>query len=257
VHLNRPSPSTKDLETTVKQILNAQGNSLIVSNLLHSLARAYSQIYQGQKIKPDFYGLRDFYALVRDLYAALQAEHLRVQTRQSTRNIEFTALRRAVAHNFNGQGAEEFSRLFSIYLKTTQINSTDKNIEAPSPLQVIKQNLKARDRVRHLMLLTKNDAALQILLDFDIVQHGSIKILFGSDYPNDQNDTYVCRMIQQIRMSMEKGDYLILLHQDNLYESLYDLLNQVPPKVFFWLFKNGAMILTGLVSPELHACGQY
>jgi len=238
VHLNRPSPSTKDLETTVQQILDAQGNSRIVRNLLNPLAKAYQDIYQEQHVKPDFYGLRDFYALVRDLHTALlKAKQLQVQTNESSSDIELEALRRAVCHNFNGQGAEEFSKLFKIFLQKTKITPTENSLKAPSPLQVITQNLDARDRVRHLMLLTKNDAALHILLDFGIVQHRSIKILFGSDYPNDQNDTYICRMIQQIRMSMAKGDYLILLHQDNLYESLYDLLNQVSfLGLFFFVF---------------------
>ena len=37
----------------------------------------------------------------------------------------------------------------------------------------------------------------------------------------------VCRNINQIMICMETGRTVILLNLDNLYESLYDLLNQV------------------------------
>ena len=37
----------------------------------------------------------------------------------------------------------------------------------------------------------------------------------------------VCRDISQIKICMETGRTVILLNLENLYESLYDLLNQV------------------------------
>ena len=37
----------------------------------------------------------------------------------------------------------------------------------------------------------------------------------------------VCRNINQIKICMEAGRTVVLLNLDNLYESLYDLLNQV------------------------------
>ena len=39
--------------------------------------------------------------------------------------------------------------------------------------------------------------------------------------------TQVCRDISQIKICMETGRIVILLNLENLYESLYDLLNQV------------------------------
>jgi hypothetical protein len=235
----------------MRQMLEAQGDSLLVRNLLKPLAEAYSEVYHNhQRVKPDFYGLRDFYALVRDLHRGLQNQPQKRRNwrqYQSAGDVEFDVLRRAVSHNFNGQGAEEFGKLLKIFLDKTKIVATADKRQAPNPLTVVKENLAASGRVRHLMLLTKNDAALQILLDFNIVQHEKTKILFGSDYVNDQNDTYVCRMIQQIRMSMERGDCLILLHQDNLYESLYDLLNQVP-------YNTSVVRLTTVSKQQFHHC---
>ena len=37
----------------------------------------------------------------------------------------------------------------------------------------------------------------------------------------------VCRNINQIKICMETGRKVILLNLENLYESLYDVLNQV------------------------------
>ena len=51
-------------------------------------------------------------------------------------------------------------------------------------------------------------------------------ILFGSSFPKDKEYTQVCRNINQIKICMETGRTVILLNLENLYESLYDLLNQ-------------------------------
>ena len=78
-------------------------------------------------------------------------------------------------------------------------------------------------------------------------------VLFGSSFPKDKNFTQVglsfvcmacdvigtffpppqvCRNINQIKICMETGRTVILLNLDNLYESLYDLLNQVCAALF-------------------------
>ena len=41
------------------------------------------------------------------------------------------------------------------------------------------------------------------------------------------NPAQVCRNINQIKICMETGGTVILLNLENLYESLYDVLNQV------------------------------
>ncbi len=51
-------------------------------------------------------------------------------------------------------------------------------------------------------------------------------VLFGSSFPKDKDYTQVCRNINQIKICMETGRTVILLNLENLYESLYDLLNQ-------------------------------
>ena len=48
--------------------------------------------------------------------------------------------------------------------------------------------------------------------------------LFGSSFAKDREYTQVCRNINKIKICMETGRMVIL---DNLYESLYDLLNKL------------------------------
>ena len=65
-------------------MLVAQGNNnQLLKNLLASLAKAYDAVYRSQTSKSggavkkeDFYGLRDFYALVRDLNTMLSTAGL-------------------------------------------------------------------------------------------------------------------------------------------------------------------------------------
>ena len=52
-------------------------------------------------------------------------------------------------------------------------------------------------------------------------------VLFGSNFPKDSEYAQVCRNISKIRLCMEAGRMVILLNLENLYESLYDVLNQV------------------------------
>ena len=104
---------------------------------------------------------------------------------------------------------------------------------------------------RYLLFLTENYAALQVLKHYlhevvglssnvpisdvleedmggEIVSRRRIEpfILFGSSFPKDREYTQVCRNINQIKICMETGRTVILLNLENLYESLYDLLNQ-------------------------------
>ena len=104
---------------------------------------------------------------------------------------------------------------------------------------------------RYLLFLTENYAALQVLkhylqeevgLKSTQVHSGAVGaglearkertrrmepfVLFGSSFPKDREYTQVCRNINQVKICMETGRTVILLNLENLYESLYDLLNQ-------------------------------
>lgn len=99
---------------------------------------------------------------------------------------------------------------------------------------------------RYLLFLTENYAALQVLKHYLYEEVGMKTtneisfleepesshhrtepfFLFGSLFPKDREYTQVCRNINKIKICMETGCMVILLNLDNLYKSLYDLLNQ-------------------------------
>jgi hypothetical protein len=76
------------------------------------------------------------------------------------------------------------------------------------------------------MLLTKLNQALPMLFDTGMLQHASTEVIFGSDFPLDQSDLQVCLNIQRVKLCMAEAITVVLVHCENLYESLYDLLNQ-------------------------------
>ena len=89
------------------------------------------------------------------------------------------------------------------------------------------------DENRYLLLLSPDENALDLINSyiFNEVEHisgknNNIKIIFGSSFPNDQKYSQICKKIHQIKLSMELGNTVILLNLENLYESLYDALNQ-------------------------------
>ena len=99
---------------------------------------------------------------------------------------------------------------------------------------------------RYLLFLTESYAALQVIKHYlheevglktyeaeggleeptAVVRRIEPFVLFGSSFPKDKEYTQVCRNINQIKICMETGRTVILLNLENLYESLYDLLNQ-------------------------------
>jgi hypothetical protein len=75
VHLFRPAPSEYDLSCTAKALANDPALRRHLSNL----ASAYYRIYQSQT-QDEFFGLRDFYSLVRTLAVAMKTKDDILQT---------------------------------------------------------------------------------------------------------------------------------------------------------------------------------
>jgi len=89
-------------------------------------------------------------------------------------------------------------------------------------LDLIKMNL-SDFKARHLMLLSTNNSALEILQQEGIIDLAGTDVIFGSDFPLDNTDVHICQNITRIKNCMELGHNVVLLNLDNLYESLYDM----------------------------------
>jgi hypothetical protein len=183
---------------------------------LQSLACAYNEVYQSQ-VQADFWGLREFYSTVRHINRALA-----VDSDGTSRLLDGRVVMNAVQRNFGGKPAE-MDQVVSVFFNSLGLSIM--GVPRSSVVELVSENVKSPE-ARHLMVLTKNNAALGLLFDYDILHYERTDIIFGSDFPLDQTDLQICLNIQRIKLCMAEGITVVLVHCESLYESLYDLLNQ-------------------------------
>ena len=233
IMLSRGNPDEDELITSAYGICQSTSNKgaifRSIEKRIKSLAKAYltlttKNLHQKDSSRRDYYGLRDFYSLVKMLVF--------ICTEYDT-TLNRSILVHSVKRNFGGVSDIDPVKIFLEYVKLPNDNRTDPDSSA---LGFISANLKNLSRsyhgeTRYLLLLTENYAALNILLrspDMWPKQQDieSIRVIFGSSFPCDQEYSAVCRNINRIKVCMESGKTVILLNLENLYESLYDALNQ-------------------------------
>lgn len=223
VHLFRPAPSRHDLSITAKAITDDP----FLGRHLINLADAYYEVYQSQS-QDDFFGLRDFYSLVRTLSGLTKTENnvdafddISRSSRQTGLSPEVLA--EAVLRNFGGRPRKERDKLLKIFYERVGMNVP---ASLPGIEGLIRSNLKTLGHTaRHLLLLTRNDAALHLLFEQKLVDEAST-IIIGSDFAGDQDELRSYDALEKIRACMSSGKTAVLLHCERLYESLYDVLNQ-------------------------------
>lgn len=215
IFVSRWDPSEDELVETAKGICSSSNQILLkIKHLFPSLAKAFLSICNKTSTN-QFFGLRDYYSLVKMLFAAVKS------TRQEPNAGQ---LLEAILRNFSGQ-PEGFDPVI-FFLEALQ-NLTE--IPRPSTMQMVKKNLDpdTNQESRYLLLLTTNNAALHILQQ-QVFSKGDYtpEIVFGSGFPKDQEYAQICRNVNRVKTCMETGHTVILLNMRNLYESLYDALNQ-------------------------------
>lgn len=216
IFVSRGDPGQDELVETAKGICVSSRQVLLkIKHLFPSLARAFSRIC-AETSKNQFFGLRDYYSLVKMLFATVKLTQQEPDGKQ---------LVEAILRNFSGQ-PEGFSPLTFFQ----EVGQDLMEIPRPSTLQMVRNNLDHDTGVesRYLLLLTTNNAALHILQQqiFGKGEHPQPEIIFGSGFPKDQEYAQICRNVNRVKTCMETGRTVILLNMQNLYESLYDALNQ-------------------------------
>ncbi|XP_029311958.1 LOW QUALITY PROTEIN: E3 ubiquitin-protein ligase rnf213-beta [Cottoperca gobio] len=216
IFVSRWDPSKDELVETAKGICSSSNQILLrIKHLFPSLAKAFLSICN-QTTKNQFFGLRDYYSLVKMLFAIVKSTEQEPDGRQ---------LVEAILRNFSGQ-PEGFDPV--IFFQEVLKNLME--IPRPSTLQMVKKNLDydTNQESRYLLLLTTNNAALHILQQqiFAKGDYPPPEIVFGSGFPKDQEYAQICRNVNRVKTCMETGRTVILLNMQNLYESLYDALNQ-------------------------------
>ncbi|KAM6957229.1 E3 ubiquitin-protein ligase rnf213-alpha-like [Aplochiton taeniatus] len=213
IFVSRGDPDEKELIESAKGICSSDKMILEkVRDLFQPFARAYLNICRKQG--KGFFGLRDYYSLIKMVFALTKAS----QERPSPEKIVEVVLR-----NFSGRDNVDAVTVF-----TSRLN-INPNLESVNAIELVRQNILAgglEDECRYLLVLTKNYAALQILQQTFFSSSVQPEIIFGSSFPKDQEYTQICRNINRVKVCMETGRTVVLLNLQNLYESLYDALNQ-------------------------------
>ncbi|XP_058417797.1 E3 ubiquitin-protein ligase RNF213 isoform X3 [Diceros bicornis minor] len=221
IFVSRGSPSEKELIESAKGICSSE--PLVrerIQGYFASFAKAYETVCQKQD--KEFFGLRDYYSLIKMVFAT--AKH-------SNKKPSPQDIAQAVLRNFSGKDDIHAVDIFTANLPEAKYS------KEVSTMELIKQNMcgdlqKASGRQledsesRYLLVLTRNYVALQILQQTLFSEDQQPEIIFGSSFPKDQEYTQICRNINRVKICMETGKMVILLNLQNLYESLYDALNQ-------------------------------
>ena len=99
------------------------------------------------------------------------------------------------------------------------------NLKCPPLSELIRKNLGSH-AARHLMLLTKNSAALSLLFSCGLVHREKTKVIIGSEFVEDDTELYLIQQMNEVKLAMATGKVIVLMNADNMYEALYDVLNQ-------------------------------
>ncbi|XP_041076276.1 E3 ubiquitin-protein ligase rnf213-alpha-like isoform X2 [Polyodon spathula] len=213
IFVSRGDPDKTELLASAKGICSSEPMILKkVQGFFHGFAKAYLDICKKQG--KEFFGLRDYYSLIKMVFAVTKSTNQEPTAQQ---------IMEAVLRNFSGRDDVDAVAAF------TSMVTMSMDMDNTNPIELVRQNICADSQdseCRYLLVLTKNYAALQILQQTFFSDRSQPEIIFGSSFPKDQEYTQICRNINRVKICMETGQTIVLLNLQNLYESLYDALNQ-------------------------------
>jgi hypothetical protein len=224
IFVSRGEPDIDELVESAKGICKYDEHIFnCIEPHIKEIAEAYLEICKiARNFKREFFGLRDFYSLIKMLYWFCSKDG----------NFTWYKLEHSVKRNFSGldiDPVEPFKKALYSKLDSRQ-SATD---PLSTPIDLIKAALKGENvesNSRYLLLISENysliDMIQKYILNILKVPSHKLVVIFGSSFRHDQEYTEVVRNISRIKHCMEIGNTVILLNFFNLYESLYDALNQ-------------------------------
>ncbi|XP_009695289.1 PREDICTED: E3 ubiquitin-protein ligase RNF213-like [Cariama cristata] len=210
----RSEPSKEELVKTAKGICADQPHLERIEHLFSILANFYCNVLKTQET--EFFGLRDFYSLIKMIVS---------YTQDRKRSSQEELLVKAIQRNFGGSRDIRPLEIFRNCTTEVRLSYDTKT----SCIRLLRENMDKQQpgfMSRYLLLLTTNNAAFQIIQMTRLIDPGNCDIIFGSGFPRDQDYSQVCRSVNRVKICMEIGRPVVLLNIQNLYESLYDALNQ-------------------------------
>lgn len=255
--LQRPEPSVDDMMITGQNIICASDAGEVtderdvappvptlsrqtskpgarkISPWLINLSRAFHKIYRAQAQNShgrEFFGMRDYYCLLKMFRNDLKISDDSESTEYA---LSVPVLLYNVCRNLGGKPSTMEYILQTFYQEcfgqlTRSVVSFEFHLikpHVPSQLKLIRDSLETWHN-RHLMLLTRNSAALSLLFSCDLLDESEVTVLIGSRFQKDLAELRLIQQINEIKNAMLEGRVVILLNHDSIYESLYDVLNQ-------------------------------
>ena len=192
---------------------------------LQPVAKAYHMVYTSQEGR-EYIGMRDYYQLVKQL---LRDPDLDTDDPASCKSFS-ERLVFALCRNFGGL-AELRQRVLDVFSNECQdtVNSGLVGepivVEPPGVRDLISANM-VDFNARHLMILTQASAALGLLVGSGLLDPNHSSVLIGSHFEHDLSELQLVQQINKVKLAMAAGSTVVLLNHDNIYEALYDVLNQ-------------------------------
>ena len=147
--LSRGVPEMEDLKKSAEGICARDKDTLrLMKRTIDLLAKGYYAVYTQQK--REYFGLRDFYSLVKMVYAQVQDRQL------EPNQMDITY---AVQRNFGGYFGD--FKPANVFLSAIYPAIDERHFLPPKAL--ITQAIKQEGETRYILLLTKNNAALSII----------------------------------------------------------------------------------------------
>ncbi|KAL3881508.1 hypothetical protein ACJMK2_027940, partial [Sinanodonta woodiana] len=219
--VQREVPDLEELVNTAEGICGTMNHVYQhVQAFIEPMAISYLELFGEASVKREFFGLRDFYSLMKMIYSFVE---------QTNKPPTWHQLLHSIKRNFGGldtiNPVEAFAKRLNMVDRNAELREGDPDCKTASLIKACLYDVNnTQSESRYLLLLTENYGALTILQQ--LIPTNNIITIFGSSFPSDQEYTQVCRNINRIKVCMETGKTVVLLNLENLYESLYDALNQ-------------------------------
>lgn len=218
IHLSRPDMNEEELFITGQSIMKLMVDHRTSNTILRDVAKAYLDYIYNQPIK-NFHGLRDYYSFVK--YISRQFEDLKNSTGGTDRfDKKNMSLLKGLLRNFGGQQMNN-DTMKKIFLNRLSLLG----LPICETKELIKENI-GDNEARHLMLILDGDSVLGSIESMIHDLGKDVTTILGSRFSDNQGNEYNYRILNRIILCMEQPQVLILKDLDDIYGSLYDMLNQ-------------------------------
>ena len=240
IYLARPDPDITDLILTGKTIYSSITSSSLSKNILSDnndiirfLSLAYSEFLSSLRGTPNenFYGIRDYYALIKQTLINKNKDD------NNPFSILSDMIKKAFCRNFGGvkDMSKNIMKIYNEVVRKNIFNADNETLiiknDTYNIVDMIMDNIKDISSMNRYLLLFSSKSTqgniIHLLNHFLAKTKSSYKIMISSKFTDDiSSDDYIFHKLSEIILSMEKGTCIILKDFDYLYGALYDLFNQ-------------------------------